>query len=54
MKRDSDGVFVVLALKAAGDHQYYPLDTNEFEKFVEAAIEIRDALPSEINQKPPA
>jgi hypothetical protein len=52
IKRDSDGVFVVLASNAAGNHQYYPFDTNEFEKFVEAAIEIRDALPSGINQKP--
>jgi len=54
MKPDSEGDFVVLACKAAGNHQYYPFDTNEFEKFVEAAIEIRDALPSDINQKPPA
>jgi hypothetical protein len=54
MKRDSEGDFVVLACKAAGNHQYYPFDTNEFEKFVDAAIEIRDALPSDINQKPPA
>lgn len=51
IKRDSEAVYVVLASNAAGNHQYYPFDTNEFAKFVEAAIEIRDALPSGIKQK---
>ncbi|MCQ1855808.1 hypothetical protein [Neorhizobium galegae] len=52
IKREGDGVFVVLASNAAGNHQYYPFDTNEFGKFVEAAIEIRDALHSGDYQKP--
>ena len=52
IKRDSEGVFVVLASNSAGNHQYYPFDANEFEKFVEAAMEIRDALSSGINQGP--
>lgn len=50
IKRDSGGVFVVLASNAPGNHQYYPFDANEFETFVEAAVEMRDALRSSISQ----
>ncbi|WP_434733905.1 hypothetical protein NL154_08680 [Rhizobium sp. YTUHZ044] len=43
IKRDSGsgGVYVVLASKASGNYQYYPFDAEEFDSFVDAAIEIR-------------
>ena len=44
MKRDSDDVYVVLACTAAGSRQYYPFEGSEFESFVAAASEIKDAL----------
>ncbi len=50
MKRDSDGVYVVLACTSAGNRQYYPFERSEFETFVAAAIEIKDALDSDIAQ----
>ncbi|CDZ31145.1 Hypothetical protein NGAL_HAMBI490_60240 [Neorhizobium galegae bv. officinalis] len=50
MKRDSDGAYVVLACTAAGSRQYYPFERSEFESFVTAGSEIRDALDSDIAQ----
>lgn len=54
LKRDNDGVCVVLAANAPGNHHYFPFDPDEFEKFVIAATEIRDALPAAIKQNPPS
>lgn len=50
LKRDGGGEYVVLAANAPGSHQYFPFDMNEFEKFVQAAINIRDALPAVLNR----
>ncbi|MBX4906999.1 MULTISPECIES: hypothetical protein [Rhizobium] len=49
IKRDSGsgGVYVVLASKASGNYQYYPFDAEEFDSFVDAAIEIKKALRSD-------
>ncbi|MGR9258572.1 hypothetical protein [Rhizobium leguminosarum] len=35
---------MVLASKASGNYQYYPFDAEEFDSFVDAAIEIKKAL----------
>jgi hypothetical protein len=53
MKRDGDGAYVVLACTSAGNRQYYPFERSEFESFVAAAIEIQDALGSDIAQNHP-
>jgi hypothetical protein len=46
IKRDSGsgGLYVVLASKASGNYQYYPFDAEEFDSFVDAAVEIKNAL----------
>jgi hypothetical protein len=50
MKRDSEDAYVVLACTSAGNRHYYPFERSEFESFVAAAIEIKDALDSDIAQ----
>lgn len=36
--------YVVLAIKASGNYQYLPFEAEEFDRFVENAISIRDGL----------
>jgi hypothetical protein len=42
----SDKKYVVLAGTSSGNYQYFPFDLDEFERFVEAAIDIRAAAQS--------
>lgn len=54
LKRESgDGRFyVVLAMTSSGNYQYFPLETDEFERFVDGAIDIRGDLQSAAGAKP--
>lgn len=36
--------YVVLAIKASGNYQYLPFEADEFARFIENAISIRDGL----------
>ncbi|MGN7737232.1 hypothetical protein [Ensifer sp. 22564] len=54
VKRESGSgrFYVVLAAKASGNYQYYPLEPDEFERLFDAAIETRVALQPEIGEAP--
>ncbi|MFK0273185.1 hypothetical protein ACIQUG_05900 [Ensifer sp. NPDC090286] len=54
MKRESGSgrLYVVLAMTSSGNYQYFPLEADEFERFVDGAIEIRGALQSATDEVP--
>ena len=47
LKRERNGAeYVVLAAISRGNHQYYPFELHEFDRFVEAVKAIRAAAHS--------
>jgi hypothetical protein len=49
LKTNGDGLYVVMACRAAANYQYYPMDLREFQALTDAVLATKAAIESSKN-----